>query len=310
MAQMPPLRTIANETPVDATDPEYNFSAIEDHVRTELVNRDGSVSMQAELVLAGTPSSASAAVPKSYVDSLIPIGVMWEFGGAVAPPGWAFCRGQPVSTTDPVYEALFAVIGYSFGGAGGTFNLPDRRDRFGLGAGSTYDVGDTGGSTDVAAHTHTASFAGTAMPTHFHAMPTHSHGDGSLLVNIDHNHASFSISGGLHDHDTWDGAGGFTYYAIRNNPGSGDIAVGSGTAFERIAMNLLNTSDSTTHNHTVDVPALGTTNKNVTGTTQEVDPGDTVSKSAGTPSGTVTVNTDGTGDNRGPWVAVNYIIKL
>lgn len=57
---------------------------------------------------------------------------------STADPGWVFARGQAQSTTDPVYAALFAAIGYIGGGSGGTFIIPDLRSRtiFGLDPGN------------------------------------------------------------------------------------------------------------------------------------------------------------------------------
>ncbi len=75
---------------------------------------------------------------KAYTDAAIPAGVILLWSGTIAdiPTGWALCDGQN--------------------------NTPDLRDRFIVGAGSSYSVGDTGGANDVTltidqtpAHTHT-----------------------------------------------------------------------------------------------------------------------------------------------------------
>lgn len=85
----------------------------------------------------------------------IPSGVIVLWSGSVAtiPSGWALCNGSS--------------------------GTPDLRDRFVVGAGSTYAVGATGGSTTSSAsggHTHTESSAG----SHSHTGVT---GDTSLTVN-------------------------------------------------------------------------------------------------------------------------------
>lgn len=77
MTAMPTLRTIANGTPADATDVEYNFDTIETHVAAELVNRDGSVAMTGALTLPGSPSAANEAATKGYVDSLASKPFLW-----------------------------------------------------------------------------------------------------------------------------------------------------------------------------------------------------------------------------------------
>jgi hypothetical protein len=66
----------------------------------------------------------------------------------------------------------------------GTNGTPDLRDRFIVGAGSTYSVAATGGSKDaiVVTHTHTATFAGNALPTHTHAQTGQTFTSGSLTI--------------------------------------------------------------------------------------------------------------------------------
>jgi microcystin-dependent protein len=81
--------------------------------------------------------------------------LMWTTNSA--PSGWLLCDGTSVLTS--AYAALFAVIGYTFGGTGGSFTLPDFRNRFPVGSGDSYAIAGTGGSKDavVVSHTHTAS---------------------------------------------------------------------------------------------------------------------------------------------------------
>jgi hypothetical protein len=73
---------------------------------------------------------ASAAPPTSFVTGMI---ILWSGSIASVPSGWALCNGS-----------------------NGT---PDLRNRFVVGAGSTYAVDATGGSADaiVVSHTHTAT---------------------------------------------------------------------------------------------------------------------------------------------------------
>lgn len=60
--------SITNGTTADATDVQQNFDAIEAHVNTEVVNRDGSVAMTGELLLPFNPTNNLGAATKSYVD--------------------------------------------------------------------------------------------------------------------------------------------------------------------------------------------------------------------------------------------------
>jgi len=96
---------------------------------------------------------------------------MWPTG--TAPLGFLLCNGASLSTT--TYSALFAVIGYTFGGSGSSFNLPNFRDKMPIGAGATYAANASGGSKDaiLVSHTHTATanlnFSGSALPAHTHS---------------------------------------------------------------------------------------------------------------------------------------------
>lgn len=74
------------------------------------------------------------------------------------PTNFLKCNGAGLDTT--TYKKLFDVIGYTFGGSGSTFNLPDLRGLFPrvLDEGKGYDVGRAIGSYQAdgyAQHTHT-----------------------------------------------------------------------------------------------------------------------------------------------------------
>jgi microcystin-dependent protein len=58
-----------------------------------------------------------------------PVGTLLDFAGTTAPSGYLMCDGRQLSTAG-AYERLFAVIGYSYGGSGANFNIPDFRGRF------------------------------------------------------------------------------------------------------------------------------------------------------------------------------------
>lgn len=105
--------------------------------------------MTGALVLAGAPAADLQAATKAYVDTQVstrlPTGIITMWSGAVdaVPTGWALCNG--------------------------TNGTPDLRDRFVVGAGSSYAVGATGGSKDaiVVAHSHSASTAGAGGHNHY-----------------------------------------------------------------------------------------------------------------------------------------------
>ena len=95
----------------------------------------------------------------SSTPTYVPTGGMMMWGTASAPTGYLLCNGSAVSRT--TYSALFAVIGTAFGSGDGstTFTLPDFRDRFPVGAGTTYSANSTGGSANstLPAHDHTGT---------------------------------------------------------------------------------------------------------------------------------------------------------
>jgi microcystin-dependent protein len=99
---------------------------------------------------------------------------MWAAGPSTFPSNCLQCNGQLVSTS--TYNQLFSILGYTHGGIGGSFALPNFNDRFPIGVNSTApSVGSTGGSTSISINN---------MPTHSHPAsasvndPTHTHGIG------------------------------------------------------------------------------------------------------------------------------------
>jgi len=105
-------------------------------------------------------SAGSGATPTwaDKVDGVL-AGFIQMYGAASAPTGWLLCNGAAVSRS--TYATLFALIGTTYGAGDGssTFNVPDMRDKFPVGSGSTYALNATGGSADstLPSHTHTAT---------------------------------------------------------------------------------------------------------------------------------------------------------
>lgn len=96
------------------------------------------------------------------------IGEIRLFGGIYVPDGWLRCDGSLVNISQ--YQALFALIGTTYGGDGVTkFGLPDLKGRvpigYGQGAGlqNNYAFGANGGAQTVA-------LTPANLPTHTHSM--------------------------------------------------------------------------------------------------------------------------------------------
>jgi microcystin-dependent protein len=120
-------------------------------------------------ISAGTGLSASPSSPITTSGTLNvtdvalnPTGMITAYGGTTAPSGWVICNGGAYSRT--TYAALFAVIGTSYGVGDGstTFNVPDMRGRFPVGADGGAEFTGNGTSGGNKTHSHTLSNAGYA----------------------------------------------------------------------------------------------------------------------------------------------------
>jgi microcystin-dependent protein len=69
----------------------------------------------------------------------VPAGVISQFAGTAAPTGYLLCEGQSINTAD--FSALFAAIGYNYGGSGATFVVPNLSSRIPVGRSSAVSLG-------------------------------------------------------------------------------------------------------------------------------------------------------------------------
>lgn len=119
------------------------------------ITTTGNLSVTGTTTLTGVPTAPTPAnttantqiATTAFVRNIIPTGVIVMWSGSIAsiPTGWNLCNG-----------------------ANGT---PDLRDRFVVGAGSTYAVAATGGTADavVVSHTHSATSTDSG---HTHTVPS------------------------------------------------------------------------------------------------------------------------------------------
>lgn len=139
-----------------------------------------------------TAADLMASQMAAAASQLVPAGAILPYAGSAAPMGWLVCDGAVLNkATYPQYLSLFAVIGYTFGGSGDTFNLPDLRGRFiryndsmgnhGIsgvtsGGAATRDSGRAHGSVQAqATKAPTTSFTGTAAATNLAGLTNHTH---------------------------------------------------------------------------------------------------------------------------------------
>lgn len=113
-----------------------------------------------------TPSIANTQITGTFTYSqlgadvtttLTPTGVIHMWPTNTAPTGYLLCDGSAVSKQ--TYNALYITLNNAFGSGDTTFNLPDFRNKFPIGVGTTAALGVTGGSADaiLVSHTHTVA---------------------------------------------------------------------------------------------------------------------------------------------------------
>ncbi|MDX1744354.1 MAG: tail fiber protein [Halobacteriales archaeon] len=165
------------------------------------------------------PVAGSDLVTKGYVDGIVvpglPIGTIMPFAGGSVPSGWLLCDGSSKSTS--TYSTLHGVIGYTFGGAGSSFNVPDLQQTFALGkaaAGTGSTLGGTGGSWS---HTHT-------QPSHTHLTSAHTHGTSAHTHSIPTTGSSGSHT---HTQGSTGSTGSHTHSGPSHSHSDGSLAVGA-----------------------------------------------------------------------------------
>lgn len=95
------------------------------------------------------------------------LGEIRMFAGTREPENWAFCDGRTLSVS--TYQALFSLIGTSYGGDGTTtFCLPDLRGRLPIGQGT--GTGMTPRTIAASGGTETVAIETANLPAHNHPM--------------------------------------------------------------------------------------------------------------------------------------------
>ena len=128
----------------------------------------------------GTGATTAAGARSNLGISAVATGMLMMWPTASAPSGFVLCNGASLDTT--TYANLFAVIGYTFGGSGANFNVPNYTNRFPIGAG-THALAATGGSADavVVSHNHAASSSSTSNSTSTVTEAPHNHSLGNVF---------------------------------------------------------------------------------------------------------------------------------
>jgi len=192
-----------------------------------------------------TPAQLNSSVPTGFIG-------MWSGSIATVPAGWGLCDGNS--------------------------GRPDLRDRFIVGAGSTYTIGTTGGANTV-------TLVEANLPSHAHSFS----GTGtSSAVDLSHNH---TFSG------TTDGGGSHSHTRLSTSTASGGSNSGAWTVVA---------ADGGTS--TTSTAAVGNHTHTYSGTTSSFSGNHSHPI---TVSGVVGTTGSGTGhENRPPYYALAFIIKL
>jgi microcystin-dependent protein len=215
-------------------------------------------------------------------DLAAPAGTIVAFAGTVAPLGWSLAEGQ--SLTVDSYPALHAAIGYTYGGSGANFSLPDMRGRHaqGLDAVDFQALGADGGSKST-------TLSAAQLPTHDHDME-HWH-------DIDHNH---SIN---HSHTATIGStsAGNAFVTLAGDIESGGVNV------------VQSNGGAAAHTHsfqqTSQTPLTSGQVTPVFGTTSTGAPQDNVLAGTDKPN-TGTTGTGASIDNMGPYLVTTHLVKV
>jgi microcystin-dependent protein len=223
-----------------------------------------------------------------------PVAAMFSWPGASPPQTWAWADGSAYSATH--YPELFAVLGYTYGGSGDSFNLPDCRSRVlvaaGAGAGlSSRTAGQVGGAETV-------GLSGQQTGPHGHTVAINTSG-----ANQGHNHGSTGTAGAAHTH------GGTTGDDAPDHAHSYQTAQGSATQVPSssgawVASIPTNTLGATVrHQHPFTTGAGSADHSHATGA-NNVDHVHSV-------NGTTSTDGQGAGhENMPPWIAIGQIIRV
>ena len=263
---------IAANTPAVASEVQTNFNDLLTWIKTNYRQIDDTPNLTVVPVMPADPTIPSHAVNKAYADSIVPTGTVYSFAGSTLPDGYLFCDGQSYSDTGQ-YQDLFNVIGTSYGGGSGSFNVPDLQAKVQVGrtnaAGDFDTLGNSGTQSDW------------LLLEHVHNISAYSHSASSGTTGSTHTH---NVTGsGSHDHPY-----------NRLNFSGGQVVLGAGVQF---VGSFSASTSSASHTH-----GTGTTGSTHTHNV-------TVNQHAAKDTATTGDTASGTNKNYPPYVVLNYIIK-
>lgn len=257
---------------------------------------DAVEAIQAKVGVDNSTVSSSLDYRVGLTERGAPVGAISMFAGVAAPTGWLLCQGQEVD------YATYPLLGAVFGVSGGTWYLPDLRQRVPVGSGAGYALLGSGGSA-----TDSVTITQANLPEHTHNMD-HGHADTISANQSGHTH-TISVTVNDNGTDLVQRLSGYTgNYVIPydgNNNGYADGLESYGN---------YNPSSPTPTTQGMAVTYTSSHGHTASGSATSTDPAITV-------SGGVTDHTGSTGDGNfantalsidvvQPFFVVNFIIRV
>jgi len=257
---------------------------------------------------------------QTQLNTNTPTGMISIHSAATAPTGWLLCDGTSYSTT--TYANLYGVIGYTFGGSGSAFAVPNLKGRVVVGIDAAQTQFDTRGETGGAmTHQHTiaesSAIASTNHDGHGHSTNSHSHGT-TVNQNAagDHSHNTNQISNtgnsNAVSHNHTDSLATGTSSSNLGTPLGSSQNVASSAHSHTVNGNV--DGGGVDHDHAITPTNISSTPGNHTHSVGVSTNGDSTAtaNSGGSHSHNTTVpqHTSDPLSNLQPYMALNYIIKF
>ena len=256
---------------------------------------------------------------QTQLNTNTPTGMISIHSASVAPTGWLLCDGTSYDSAS--YTTLFNVIGYTFGGSGANFNVPNLKGKVVVGIDGAQVEFDTRGETGGAmTHQHTIA-ASSAIGSsnhdgHGHNMNSHSHANSISETGAgDHGHSTNQITNtgnsGNHPHTQ-------TGSVTANNTAGRKVASGStSNTLQDVGHAHLDNfavSAGGDHDHAITATNLSTNSGNHTHSVGVTNNGNNAHSAiaGGSHAHTTTIpqHTSDSLSNLQPYMALNYIIKI